>query len=115
MLPSALCYNSSLMLASEINLNFHNELRWHYICKRKSDIKNLALPQKGPGEKHCIYFQQCPVDTHLKMLDLYLGKMTDLCFMAYNTTDEQMLLRLYSSVQSSAFYEVVPDFKKICG
>lgn len=38
-------------------------------------LKNPALPQKGEGEgKHRIYFQQYPVDSHMKILDLHLGK-----------------------------------------
>lgn len=39
-------------------------------------LKNPALPQKGEGGegKHRIYFQQYPVDSHMKTLDLHLGK-----------------------------------------
>lgn len=63
-----LCFSPSLSLRSpllpvrihassqpaEINLAFHNELRWHYICKQKSDIKNPALSQRGGGGVRCV-------------------------------------------------------------
>lgn len=36
-------------------------------------LKNPALPQKGGGKRR-IHFQQYPVDSHMKILDLHLGK-----------------------------------------
>lgn len=45
-------------------------------------LKNPALPQKGGGKRR-IYFQQYPVDSHMKILDLHLGKIKYLCFTAY--------------------------------
>lgn len=50
----------------------------------KSLILKIQLCRRRGGEgKHCIYFQQYPVDSHMKILDLHLGEIKYLCFTAY--------------------------------